>query len=389
MLEQAHTLHPQLISWRRDFHQHPELGFAEIQTASKSAEILEKLGYRVRRNVGRTGVVAEGGSGRPTVAIRADMDALPLQEANAVPYASQTPGVMHACGHDTHVAMALGAATLLAQAPFHGTIRFLLQPSEEAGDKEGISGAPRMVQDGAMEGVDLVLALHVDTATPVGQIRVSAGPSSGGVDSFFGKVIGRGGHGARPQDTIDPFYLTAHVILALNAVVSRHIAPFDPAVVSLGAVHGGHTQNVIPDQVDLTGTLRYTEPRVQNQIHTEIRRAFEVARALGGDYALRFELGAPPMVNHPRAVDLIRSVAGALLGEENVLPIEKDLGAEDFGSFLALAPGAMFMLGVRREGDERFAHSPAFDIDENALPLGSAILAQAALRFAEEYGKHE
>jgi amidohydrolase len=207
------------------------------------------------------------------------------------------------------------------------------------------------------------------------------------VDSFFGKVIGRGGHGARPQDTIDPFYLAAHIILALNAVVSRHIAPFDPAVVSLGTVHGGHTQNVIPREVELSGTLRYTEARVQEQIHSEIRRAFEVARALGGDYELHFELGAPPMINHPRAVDLFQSVAGDLLGEANVLPIERDLGAEDFGSFLAQAPGAMFMLGVKREGDERFAHNPNFDIDESALPLGSAILAQAAFRFAEDKRK--
>jgi len=386
MLEQARALHSQLIEWRRDFHMHPELGFAETQTASRAAETLEKLGFRVRRRVGRTGVVAELGSGSPTIAIRADMDALPLQEANAAPYASQNPGVMHACGHDAHVAMALGAATLLARTPFRGTVRLLLQPSEEAGDAEGLSGAPRMVEDGAMKDVDWVLALHVDPSTPVGQIRVSAGPSSGGVDSFFGSVIGKGGHGARPQDGIDPFYLTAHVILALNAVVSRHIAPFDAAVVSLGTVNGGHTQNVIPDRVELSGTLRFTEARVQAQIHAEIRRAFEVARALGGDYELRFEIGSLPMVNHPRAVDVIQAVAGAMLGADNVLPIEKDLGAEDFGSFLALAPGAMFMLGARREGDVRFAHNPTFDIDEAALPLGSAILAQAALHLADHSG---
>jgi amidohydrolase len=387
MLDQAHALHSQLIEWRRDFHQHPELGFAESRTAGKAAEILENLGYRVRRNVGRTGVVAERGSGGPTIAIRADMDALPLQEANPVSYASQIPGVMHACGHDAHVAMALGAATLLAREAFPGTVRFLLQPSEEAGDAEGISGAPRMVQEGAMDNVDLVLALHVDASTPVGRIRISAGPSSGGVDSFFGRVSGKGGHGARPQDTIDPFYLTAHVIFALNAVVSRRLGPFDPAVVSLGMVHGGHTQNVIPAYVELSGTLRYTDPRVQTQIHAEIQRAFTVARALGGDYDLRFEFGSLPMINHPRAVDLIRSVAGEMLGEAKVLPIEKDLGAEDFGSFMALAPGAMFMLGVQREGDVRFAHNPTFDIDETALPLGAAILAQAVLRFVQENRK--
>ena len=199
--------------------------------------------------------------------------------------------------------------------------------------------------------------------------------------------MGRGGHGARPQDSVDPFYIAAHVIMALNAIVSRRLSPFDPAVVSLGTVHGGQTQNVIPVEVQLSGTLRYTEARVQAQIHSEIRRAFEVTRALGGDFDLRFEAGAPPMVNHPRAVQLIRSVAGAMLGDENVLPIERDLGAEDFGSFMALAPGAMFTLGVRREDDPRLAHNPTFDIDESALPFGAAILAAAAARFAEENRK--
>jgi amidohydrolase len=384
MLEKAQKIAEQLTAWRRDFHMHPELGFNENRTAGIVAETLEQLGCRVRRGVGRTGVVADLGEGKPLIALRADIDALPLDEANQVPYASQIPGVMHACGHDAHTAMALGAATLLAQEKFRGTVRFLFQPSEEVADGEGLSGAPRMIADGALEGVDMVVAQHVDPGTPVGRIRVSTGPASGGVDSWFGSVIGKGGHGARPNDSIDPFYLTAHVILALNAIVSRRLDPFDPAVVSLGSLHGGQTENVIPERVELSGTLRYTQARVQKQIHSEIERAFQVVCPLGGDYRLRFEIGTPPMHNHPTAVEMIESAAAGLLGQDCVLPMENDLGAEDFGCFSERVPGAMFLLGTRLD-DERFGHNPHFDIDERALPIGTALLAEIALRFFRQH----
>ena len=381
MLNRARTIQDQIITWRRDFHMHPELGFQETRTSGCVAEIAGKLGCRVRRGVGRTGVVAELGEGKPIIALRADMDALPLQEANQVPYVSQYQGVMHACGHDSHTAMLLGTAALLAKEKFPGTVRFLFQPSEEVGDEQGISGAPRMIADGAMDGVDMIIALHVDPATPVGDIRVESGPASGGVDSWFGTVIGKGGHGAKPQETVDPFYITAHIIFALNAIVSRRLHPFDPAVVSIGSIHGGYAENVIPERVEMTGTLRFTESRVQKQIHAEIKRAFEMARSLGGDCELRLEIGAPPMQNHPDAVELIREAAGGLLGQEHVLLPPNDLGAEDFGCFSEVAPGAMFLLGTRIEGDERMGHSPHFDIDERALPIGTAILAECTLRF--------
>jgi amidohydrolase len=231
-----------------------------------------------------------------------DMDALPIQEANQTPYASQIDGVMHACGHDAHTAMALGAAKLLSTLQINGSVRFLFQPSEEANDAEGLSGAPRMIADGALQGVDMVVAQHVDPATPVGNIRLGVGPASGGVDSFFARIIGKGGHGA-VRRTIDPIYISAYVILGLNGIISRKIHPFDPAVVSIGSIHGGQAENVIPRHVELSGTLRYTEPKVQKQIHAEIRHAFELARPLGGDYELRFETGNPPMINHPRSID--------------------------------------------------------------------------------------
>jgi amidohydrolase len=381
MITKAHAIQEQLVAWRRDFHMHPELGFHETRTASRVAEIAEAFGCRVRRNVGRTGVIAELGVGTPVIALRADMDALPLQEANQVPYASQNQGVMHACGHDSHTAMLLGVIQILANEKLPGTVRFLFQPSEEVADDEGVSGAPRMITDGAMEGVDMVIGLHVDPTSPVGEIQVESGPASGGVDSWFGTIFGRGGHGAKPQETIDPFVSMAHVIFALNAIVSRRLNPFDPGVVSIGSVQGGHTENVIPDRVEMTGTLRYTESAVQAQIQSEIKRAFELTRFLGGDYVLRFETGMPPMQNHPEGVRLIRGAAAAVIGEAHILPPTKGLGAEDFGCFSEIAPGAMFMLGSRIEGDARVGHNPHFDIDERALPIGTAILAESVLRY--------
>ena len=382
MLKQSYHIQEDIIEWRRDFHTHPELGFKEIRTSGKVAEELEKLGYRVRRNVGRTGVVADLGDDKGScIALRADMDALPILEANDVPYKSQNDGTMHACGHDSHTAMLLGVATLLVKEKFPGKVRLLFQPSEEAGDEEGISGAPRMIEDGAMDGVNMVLALHVDPATPVGNIRISDGPSSGGVDSWFGRIIGKGGHGAAPHDAIDPFYITSHVMMALNAIVSRRINPFNPAVVSVGTLNGGFTQNVIPAHVEISGTLRYTETKVREQIHEEIRRAFEIAKTLGGNYELKIEVGAPPMVNHTDAANLIEMVGVDLLGRDHVLPPLKTLGAEDFGAFSQIAPGAMFTLGTLIEGDERYLHHPRLDLDERALPIGTAVLAESALRF--------
>ena len=384
MLDKARKMQQQLIKWRRDFHMHPELGFQETRTSAIVANTLENLGYRVRRNVGSTGVVADLGSGEPMIAIRADMDALPIQETNDVPYVSQNPGVMHACGHDAHTAMALGTATLLAEEKFPGTVRFLFQPAEETADKEGISGAPHMIWDGAMEGVNMIVALHVDPLTPVGDICNEAGPASGGADSWFGSVIGKGGHGASPHDTIDPIFISAHIIFAMNGIVSRRLNPFNPAAVSIGAIHAGQAENVIPTQVDFKGTLRYTEHNVQEQIHAEIERAFSLARTLGGDYELRFEIGTPPMQNHPAAVELIQKTAVDLLGEEHIVPFRKGLGAEDFSCFTEMAPGAMFALGARIEGDQRYAHNPRFDIDEGALQVGAALLAESALRFLQK-----
>ena len=384
MLNKALAIESQLVAWRRTFHHHPELGFQEVHTAARAAAILAELGCRVKTGVGKTGIVAELGGGKPLIAIRADMDALPILEANDASYASENPGVMHACGHDAHTAMVLGAAALLAGEKLTGGMRFFIQPSEEANDREGLSGAMRMIQDGAMQDVDRVIALHVDPATPVGSIRLESGPASGGVDSFFAAIYGQGGHGASPHTGIDPIYITGHVLLALHGIVSRRLSPFAPAVVSVGSLHGGQAENVIPDRVDLSGTNRFLEKDVQTQIHAEVERALSIARLMGGDYKLEIQIGTPPMHNDPGVVQVMRQAAGDLLGVEHVLPPEDGLGAEDFGCFSEIAPGAMFSLGCKIEGDERHLHNPRFDLDERCLPVGAAILAETALRLAKQ-----
>lgn len=382
MLKQAHAISEELIEWRRDFHMHPEIGFELHRTSKIVADELEKMGYRVRRGVGKTGVVAELGEGGKVIAIRADMDALPILEQNDFEYVSQNKGRMHACGHDSHTAMALGAALLLSKEKLPGRVRFLFQPCEETTDEEGKSGAQRMAAEGAMDGVDYVIAQHVDPMKPVGTIGINAGPASGGVDGWYGVISGKGGHGAHPDKTIDPFYLLAHVILALNGIISRRINPFEPAVVSIGSINGGFTENVIPESVNITGTLRFTDEKVHQQIHEEMKRAFEIAKTLGGDYQLRYEIGGPPMINDKMVSDLIEKTGKELLGDANVHEIERTLGAEDFGEFMKHAPGAMFTLGTQKKGHENYLlHHPRFELDERALPIGTAMLVETVKRF--------
>jgi amidohydrolase len=381
MLKQAHAISEEIIEWRRDFHMHPELGFDVQRTAGIVAAELEKMGYRVKRGVGKTGVVADIGEGGKLVAIRADMDALPLQELNDTEYASKTDGKMHACGHDSHTAMALGAAQLLAKEKLNGRIRFLFQPSEETADEEGLSGAQRMEREGAVQGVDYVIAQHVDPTSPVGTIAINEGPSGGGVDTFSATIIGKGGHGAYPHTTVDPFSLLAHVIMALNGIVSRKLNPFDPAAVSIGLINGGFTENVIPEKVTMKGTIRFTSLEVQKQIREEVKRAFEVTKALGGNYELKFEFGGLPLINDKFVSKIIEQVGKDLLGNDNVHEMHKSLGAEDFPEFLKNAPGAMYTLGTMIVGREVYElHHPKFDLDERALPIGTAVLVESALK---------
>ncbi|UCD98938.1 MAG: amidohydrolase, partial [Chloroflexota bacterium] len=315
MLSKTQEILPSMVDWRRDFHMYPELGFQEVRTSAKIAELLQSWGYRVRTGVGKTGVVGDIGSGKPVVAIRADMDALPIQETNEVPYKSRHDGVMHACGHDAHMAIALGTAKVMSGEEFNGTLRFLFQPAEEVEDEEGLSGAPRMIEDGAIEGVDYALALHVAASIKTGEIELDEFAGAG-VDTFYATIIGKGGHGSTPQKVIDPIFISGHVILAIHHIVSRRLRPFEPAVISIGTIHGGQIDNVIPEEVSLTGTIRYLNPKIQTQIHAELTRVMDIAKALGGNYELKIVDGYPPMNNDPEVLHQIRTVINELIGAD-------------------------------------------------------------------------
>jgi amidohydrolase len=384
MLDKAQEIKHHMVAWRRDFHTHPELSFQEFRTAAKVAEIMTALGYRVRTGVGKTGVVAEIGSGGPVLAIRADMDALPIVEANEVEYKSQNHGVMHACGHDSHTSMALGAATILAREKLPGTIRFLFQPSEEDDDAEGFSGAPRMIQDGAIDGVDAIIALHVEPSTPVGHIVIDDGAASAGADSFYITLKGPGGHGAYPHGTVDIAYIAGHAILALNGIVARRVDPFAQAVISIGSIHGGQADNVIPSRIQINGTIRYMRDEIQSLLHAEIEKALQVVRALGADFELRIDRGYPPAYNEDGMVKFLHAVASDLIGADHIRPPLRSMGAEDFGYFLQKVPGAMFLLGTKIDPEQRL-HAPTFNLDEEALPYGAAMFAAAAVRYLNKH----
>ncbi len=289
LVESAQAIEDQIIAWRRDLHMHPELGFQEFRTARLVADNLRALGLEVMTGVGKTGVVATLGEGSPVIGIRADMDALPILEANEVSYVSQNEGVMHACGHDSHTAMLLGVAKLLTEMPNRpaGEIRFFFQPCEETEDEEGRSGAYRMVEDGALDGVDRVIALHVASDLPAGKIIINDGYITAAVDNFYATITGKGCHAAHPDRGVDPIFIVAQVINALHGIRARRIDPVRPAVLSIGSIHGGTTENVIPDEVTITGTIRTLDDATREQMWREVENALGVARALGGDFSLR------------------------------------------------------------------------------------------------------
>ncbi len=389
LLRRALDFEPELIELRRDLHRHPELAFCERRTAEVAASRVEALGYAVRRGVGVSGVVAEIGDGAgPTVALRADMDALPIQEANDVAYRSSVPGVMHACGHDAHVTMLVGAARLLAAARERGEIpggrvRLLFQPAEEATDEENKSGAVRMIEDGAMEGVDAVFGLHIGAHLPSGKLFVRPGPIMAGTDSFVAAIRGVSAHAARPHEGVDAVVLAAHVVLACQNGVARRIPPTSGGVLTIGRVEGGVAENVIADRVSLQGTVRYFEAGVRDALHGELRRALDVARALGGSAALDLRPGYPPVVNDAAMAGLMGAATAETLGTDAVAELEPWMGAEDFAYLLREAPGAFAWFGAAL-ADPREHHHPRFDIDEGALARGASTLAACALRALEE-----
>ncbi|HID54134.1 MAG TPA: amidohydrolase [Anaerolineae bacterium] len=387
MLDKATLLQDELINLRRDIHAHPELGFQEFRTAALVADTLTELGIEVQTGVGRTGVVAEMGTADgPTIAIRADMDALPILEANDVSYRSQNAGVMHACGHDSHTTMLLGAAHLLKQSlatdEWHGRVRLLFQPSEEAFDENGISGATAMIADGALDGVDAVIALHVASHKPAGQIMLCDGFALANVDAFEAWVRGDGGHGAYPHTGSDPLFMLSAILPAIYAIPSRQINPLRSCVISLGEITGGAAPNVIPNEVYIQGTIRSQEPEVREQLWAEVENAFKLSELMGGSYKFKLSKGYPAMYNDPKVNSWLRTVARDLAGDTAVVNAEFGMGGEDFAYMTQKAPGAMFMLGAAiDDGLVRNHHTDIFDIDEQVLPLGAAILAETARRF--------
>jgi len=343
------------------------------------------MGIEAQTGVGKTGVVAEIGGDGPIVAIRADIDALPILEETGASYCSLTPGTMHACGHDAHTAIVLGAAKLLKDAAIPGRIRLLFQPCEETVDDEGKGGADRMVEDGAMEGVRAVIGLHVDPALPAGHVAVGPGTIAAAPDSFTAVIKGRGTHAAYPHTGIDPIWLASQVLNAIYGLRGRQIDPFAPSVVTVGTIHGGTADNIIPPEVTITGTLRTFDQATRERLHAGLAAACAIARSFGGDYDLQIKRGCPPVINDEAVTATVRAEAAALLGEDRVQRQLPQCGADDFSVLASIAPGCYFLLGVKCDGQEVYeCHHPRFDIDETALPVGAAVLASAALRLLRQ-----
>ena len=382
--KESDALAPRLVAWRRQLHQHPELGFEEEKTAAFVAENLRELGLEVRTGLAHTGVVGILRAGQkkdPAVLLREDMDALPVHEVEGREYGSKVPGKMHACGHDGHTAMLLGAATLLAPhaAELTRDVVFCFQPGEE-----GMGGAEKMIDEGVLEITETgsVFGLHLWAGTEIGTALVRPGPAMAAQDEFEARIVGVGGHGAIPQTTIDPIVAAAQAVTALQGVVSRNVDPVETAVVTVGSLHAGHAANVIPDFALLQGTLRSFTEEVRELLKRRVREVLEGTAAAAGCRA-EFELkpGYPAVVNDPASARLAARVAGEVFGTERVVEHPPIAASEDFSYFLQERPGAFVFVGANNEAKGITAphHSPRFDIDEDALPRGTELLVRLAL----------
>ncbi len=381
----AAALKEQLIAWRRDFHQHPELGFKEFRTSGIVAKHLTTLGIEVQTGVGQTGVLGllEGTRPCPVVMLRFDMDALPIKELNQTDYASQEAGVMHACGHDAHTAIGMGIAQLLAQhrAELAGTIKLVFQPGEE-----GCGGALAMLADGVLENPrpDVALGLHVWNDQPLGLVAAGAGGVMAAADIFSIKVQGKGGHGAQPHLCVDAVLIASQVVVALQSVVARHVDPRQTAVATVGSMHAGTAFNIIADTAELTGTIRTFDAATRDSLIQRMTEVVEhTARALGGSATLEVKRISPATVNAASAAHIVRETAGEMLGAEHVTGDQFTMTAEDMSEFLNRVPGCFFFIGSANaeKGLNAPHHNPRFDIDEEVLPLGVAVLTGAALRY--------
>ncbi len=372
-------LHAEMTAWRRDIHAHPELGFEETRTADLVAARLESFGIEVHRGVGRTGLVGVLRAGRSerTIGLRADMDALPIHESNTFEHRSTHAGKMHACGHDGHTAMLLGAAKALAATRrFDGTVHFIFQPAEE-----GLGGARAMIDDGLFERFPCssIFGMHNRPGLPVGRFAVRAGPMMAGGAFFDIHITGKGAHGARPESGIDPVVVSAHIIAALQTVVARSVAPVDTAVLSITRMHAGDAYNVIPQTAQLGGTARAFSRPVMAQLEAGIRRVAQgVADALGASATVDFRELFAPTINDAREADFAAAVCAELVGAERVDRSPALLmGSEDFSFMLEQVPGCYLNIGNGGGDGSCEVHHPAYDFNDAALPLGAAFFVRA------------
>ncbi len=381
--KEIESLSAQLVLWRRDLHRRPEVAFEEHQTSAYLREFFDGLKLPVKE-LARTGlrVVLDGRAGGPTVALRADMDALPLLEEGEKKYLSLNPGATHACAHDAHMAILMGAARLLweRRRDFKGRIVFLLQPAEERLP----GGAKLMIEEGALDGVDSIFGLHLWQTLPTGQIGIVKGPMMAQADDFGIVVRGKGGHGSMPQMTVDPILVASNLVVNLQTIVSRNVDPLKPAVLSFGTIHGGTVFNIIPEEIRLTGTVRTFDPSLQALIHKRLNEITDgTAKAFGASINLDYEVGYPPLVNDPDSVDFVLRVAKQTLGEKCIADFSPVMGGEDFAYYLQKIPGAFLFFGAG-DGTRFPHHHPGFDIDEKALPPATLLMTTLVLEYLKE-----
>lgn len=383
----AEKITPHLIEIRRHIHSHPELSGQEQQTSAYVAGVLSSCGLHIQEAVGKTGVVAEikgQGSDPRLLAIRTDMDALPIQEATGLEYASRQSGVMHACGHDVHTTVGLGTAMILAQLQeaLPGKIRFLFQPAEETSE-----GAKWMIQAGVIENVSAILSLHVFPSISAGAIAVRYGALTAAADDLEISIIGESGHGARPHEAKDAIWIAAQVITTLQQAISRTQNPLRPVVLTIGKISGGRAPNVIADQVQLRGTVRSLHPETSAELPKWIEQIVAgVCQPFGAEYVINYKRGVPSIQNHPALSHLIETAAQDAWGlkQVQVLP-EPSLGSEDFALYLQHVPGAMFRLGVGHKDKPNYPlHHPKFEIDESAIVTGVVTMAYAAYKYWQQ-----